>query len=357
MSLREAIGMLARLKMRLPCACLSGTPVGGGRQRPDSNKYSLLGRSTMSRSASRQHASIAAAIGVTTSLLSASVLATGQYEKDIRIDPVFGLPTPPVHWDGGGVGIYDPVASGIATWIYVAIFACALIWGIVESRKTRSAIPLCLSLSGITCVFAEIFLDVMGGVVYANSPDSIVFSLMGRHMGWFLISAWSAYGGLFALASYKVFSKPHLSNKFIWFGLAIVCAGQTVFEETLGLFNGIYYYYGNQPLTPFTQFPWWMMMATSGGVCLLSALVYRFNASLQGWKAIAIIVMAPFTFCGFMGLISLPAWIALNSELPWLVTQVLGLMTIAAGLIAFAIVMKLVLQREPLDLAGRGQSF
>ena len=36
---------------------------------------------------------------------------------------------------------------------------------------------------------------------------------------WFLISAWSAYGGLFALASYKVFSKPHLNNKFIWFGL------------------------------------------------------------------------------------------------------------------------------------------
>ena len=100
-----------------------------------------------------------------------------------------------------------------------------------------------------------------------------------------------------------------------------------------------------------------MIFATSGGVCLLSALVYRFNASLQGWKALGIVVIAPFTFCGFMGLISLPAWIALNSELPWLLTQILGLTTIAAGLIAFAMVMKLILQREPLDLRGTGQLF
>ena len=176
-------------------------------------------------------------------------------------------------------------------------------------------------------------------------------------MGWFLIFAWSAYGGLFALASYKVFSKPHLSNKFIWMGLLLVCIGQTIFEETLGHFNGIYYYYGNQPLTPFTQFPWWIILPTSGGVCLLSALVYRFNASLQGWRAIAIVVIAPFTFSGFMGLVSLPSWIALNSELPWLVTQILGLTTVAAGLMAFALVMKLILQREPLEMAGKGQAF
>jgi hypothetical protein len=284
-------------------------------------------------------------------------MATGQYETDVTIDPVFGLPVPPVNWDGGGVGLYDPAVSGAATWIYVAIFLCALVWGIRETVKTKSTIPVCLSLSGISCIFAEIFLDVMGGVVYANNADSVVISLMGRHLGWFLISAWSAYGGLFALAAYKVFSRPRLTNKFIWLGLLLVCTGQTVFEETLGHFNGIYYYYGNQPLTPFTQFPWWIILPTSGGVCLLSALVYRFNASLQGWRAIGVIVLAPFTFSGFMGLVSLPAWIALNSELPWMVTQILGLVSVAAGLIAFAMVMKLILLREPLEMMGRGQAF
>ena len=141
-------------------------------------------------------------------LFCRQALATGQYETNVKIDPVFGLPVPPVNWDGGGVGIYDPVATAIATWIYVAIFACALAWGLWESAKTKSTIPVFLALSGIPCSFAEIFLDVMGGVVYANSPDSIVISLMGRHLGWFLISAWAAYGGLFALASYKVFSQP-----------------------------------------------------------------------------------------------------------------------------------------------------
>src|SRR5262249_48916407 len=153
--------------------------------------------------------------------------------------------------DGGGVGAFDPVANAVATAIYATIFLFAVLWGLRESVKTKSALPVCLALSGIPCVLAELNLDVMGAVVYANNPDSIVFTLMGRHMGWFVISAWAAYGGLFALASYKVFSKPHLSNKFIWVGLLIVCAGQTVFEETLGHFDGIYYYYGNQPLTPF----------------------------------------------------------------------------------------------------------
>eukprot|EP00456_Euglypha_rotunda_P035149 TRINITY_DN27101_c0_g1_i2.p1 TRINITY_DN27101_c0_g1~~TRINITY_DN27101_c0_g1_i2.p1 ORF type:complete len:306 (+),score=53.34 TRINITY_DN27101_c0_g1_i2:177-1094(+) len=297
------------------------------------------------------------ALALTAACLSPVALATGQYEENFKIDPVFGLPVPPVNFDGGGVGVFDPQATGIATIIFTAIFACALIWSLVEARRSKSILPICLALSGIPCVLAELNLDVMGGVVYANSADSVVFSLMGRNMGWFLISAWSAYGGLFALASYKVFSKSQLTNKAIWLGLLLVCAGQTVFEETLGHFNGIYYYFGNQPLTPFTQFPWWMIMATSGGVCLLSALVYRFNASLQGWKALSVIVIAPFTFCGWMGLVSLPSWIALNTDLPWLITQIAGLITIAAGLVGFALIMKLILQREPLDLQGVGKSF
>lgn len=300
-----------------------------------------------------RHATIALLCAAT----ALTARATGQYETDWKLDAVFGLPIPPVHWNGGGPGVFDAQASAVATAIFFAIFACALLWGLWTSVKSRSAIPACLALSGISCVLAELNLDMMGGVVYANSADSVVFSLMGRHMGWFIIAAWSAYGGLFALAAYQVFSRPQLSNKAIWLGLLLVCIGQTFFEETLGHFNGIYYYYGNQPLTPFTQFAWWIILPTSGGVCLLSALAYRFHAALRGWKAIALIVMAPFTFCGFMGAISLPAWIAVNSDLPWLVTQLLGLMTVAAGLVAFALVMKLVLQRDPLDMRGVGQAF
>lgn len=298
-----------------------------------------------------------AAAAVSTLLLCQQAMATGQYETNIKIDPVFGLPVPPVNYDGGGAGAFDPTVNSIATGIYVAIFLCALAWGIWESLKAKSTLPVCLSLSGIPCVLAELNLDVMGAVVYANSPDSVVFTLMGRHMGWFVISAWAAYGGLFAVASYKVFSQPRLTNKFIWLGLLVVCAGQTVFEETLGHFNGIYYYYGNQPLTPFTQFAWWIILPTSGALCLLTAMAYRFNASLQGWKAIGVIVLAPFTFCGFMGFISLPAWIAVNSDLPWLVNQILGLMTVAAGLFGFALIMKLILHRDPLKLDGAGQAF
>lgn len=292
-------------------------------------------------------------------LLSAATpaLATGPYERDVKIDPVFGLPAPPVHWDGGGVAPFDPQLTAIAAAIFGGIFVCALLWGLIESRRSRSLIPLALSLSGIPCVLAELNLDIMGGVVYANNADTVVFSLLGRHMGWFIIAAWSAYGGLFGLAAYQVFSRPQLSNKAIWLGLLLVCAGQTFFEEMLGLFNGIYYYYGNQPLTPFTQFAWWIILPTSGGVCLLSALSYRFRASLGGVRAFVIVLIAPFTFCGFMGLVSLPAWIAVNSELPWLVNQLLGLTTVVAGLLGFAAVMKLVLNRDPFDLKGTGTSY
>lgn len=281
----------------------------------------------------------------------------GRFEKNVKFDSVFGLPVPPVHWRGDGTGSFDAHATTIATACFLAIFAAAVIWGIVESLKARSLIPVCLSLSGTLCVFAELNLDVMGGVTYANSSHSVAFSLMGHHMGWFVVAAWSAYGGLFALAAYKVFSRPQLSNKAIWLGLLLVCAGQTFFEEMLGYFNGIYYYYGHQPLTPFTQFAWWIILPTSGGVCLLSALVYRFNAHLRGPRALLVIAVAPFTFCGFMGAVSLPAWIAVNSDLSRPLTQAFGLMSVVAGLAAFAVMMKLVLNREPFESAGLGAEY
>ena len=286
-----------------------------------------------------------------------NAFATGQFEKAVQIDPVFGLPVPPVRYDGSIVGQFDPTSTAVATRIFIAIFVGAIIWGMQRSIKTKSAIPICLALTGIPCVFAELNLDVMGAVIYPSNPDSVLFTLMGRHMGWFIIAAWSAYGGLFALASYLIFSRPQLPTRFIWLGFAMVCVGQTFFEELLSHFNGIYYYYGNQPLTPISQFPWWIIFPTSGGVCFLSALTYRFNASLKGWRALGLVVCAPFTFCGFMGFVSLPAWIAVNSELPHWVNNVLGLSTVIAGLIAFAMTMKLILQRDPLQPDGIGKRF
>lgn len=291
------------------------------------------------------------------SLTAPSAFATGQFEVHTTIDPVFGLPVPPVNFGGGGPALFSASAVATGTWLFSALFLIALLWGLRESIRAKSAIPICLALSGIPCVLAELNLDVMSAVVYANNDNSTIFSLMGRNMGWYVIAGWAGYGGLFSLVAYKTFSRHELPNKFMWVGLLLVCAGQTCLEEIIGRVNGIYYYYGNQPLAPFSQFPWWIILPTSGGVCLLAALAYRFNASLRGWKAVGLIVIAPFTFCGFMGFTSLPAWIAVNSKLPWLMTQSLGLMTVAAGFFAFGLVMKLILQRDPLQFDGTGQIF
>jgi hypothetical protein len=62
------------------------------------------------------------------------------------------------------------------------------------------------------------------------------------------------------------------------------------------------------------------------------------------------IVITPISVMGVYGFIAMPSFIAVNGTYPWLLTQVLGLMTIALGVVVFAVILHVVLERRPFDL-------
>jgi hypothetical protein len=62
------------------------------------------------------------------------------------------------------------------------------------------------------------------------------------------------------------------------------------------------------------------------------------------------IAVTPLSVGAVYGFIALPAWIATNSTLPWLPTQLLGLLTIALGVVAYCLILHNVLGRRPFDL-------
>ncbi len=62
------------------------------------------------------------------------------------------------------------------------------------------------------------------------------------------------------------------------------------------------------------------------------------------------IVITPISVMGVYGFIAMPSFIAVNGAYPWLPTQVLGLMTIALGVVVFAVILHVVLGRRPFEV-------
>lgn len=124
-----------------------------------------------------------------------------------------------------------------------------------------------------------------------------------------------------------------------------------VIEEIL-LPMGVYHYYGNQPLIVLNMFPWWWMAPNSVGVFFATVIAHRFQTILTGWKVLSVFLLTPMCVGGVYGFIAFPAWVAVNGDFGWLVTQFLGLLTIAFGFVAFSIILQLVLERDPFQMEG-----
>jgi hypothetical protein len=139
------------------------------------------------------------------------------------------------------------------------------------------------------------------------------------------------------------------STRTLWLAWGLAIVGDVVFEEVLLSFD-VYHYYGNQPLVLLFELPWWWIPCNSVGIVLAAAIAYRFRSSLRGWKALCMLVVTPMSVTAVYGFIALPSWIATNGDFPWLLTQVLGLITVVLGVFAFMGVLKFVLNRDPFDL-------
>jgi len=259
------------------------------------------------------------------------------------LDPTFGLPPPPID------AYYDPVNVRYATFAVLALTFVAVCLATRDAYRSRSLLPLAVTLSGIACVIPEPFIDVVSACFYPLSKDNIAFTILGRQISWLVVAGWSALGAVSSYIGYAVVSRQP-AVKWIWAGFFAMGLFDLALEEISLNFSGLYYYYGHQPLVLIHNLPWWFIPCNAGGMFLAVALAYRFRASLTGWKSVAMFFLNPMAVAGMYGFIGIPAFIVVNGNYSWWVTQAGGLLTVAMGIATVALVIRLVLERDPFAL-------
>jgi hypothetical protein len=283
---------------------------------------------------------------IATAVVVVMLLLTARHDRpEVTFDGPLNLPTPPL----------DAAYSGRNTVISIIWLGAVALLGfglaIRDYRRARVALPLFVTLSAPMIIFPEVFVDVMGAVWYPVGAHDHAFTILGRHMGWFIVAGWFGFGSLFMYTSFKVF-QLRLSTRAIWLAFFGACLGATVFEEILQNMGGMYVYYGNQPLIVLWKLPWWWTPCNATGVFLAAAIAYRLRDQLRGWRGLAMFAITPAAMGAAYGFIALPSWIVLNGDYSWWITQIGGLASIALGLVAVALIIRLVLDRDPFDLSG-----
>jgi hypothetical protein len=287
---------------------------------------------------------VAAVAAVT---VSGMLLLTARHHTpDLNIDQgAFGVPTPPL----------DAKYSGTHTLISILWLSVVGITGfglaIRDYVKTRSSVALWVTISAPMIIFPEVMVDLMGDVFYPLNSHDHAFTILGRQMGWFIVAGWFGFASLFMYMTYKFFER-RATPKAIWLAFLAAAIGSIVFEEILQNLGGMYVYYGNQPLIVLWKLPWWWPPCNAGGVFLAAAIAYRLRQQLHGWRGAAMLVITPASMGGVYGFIALPAFIAVNADYNWWVTQILGLATIGLGIVIIALTIALVLGKDPFDMSG-----
>lgn len=273
-----------------------------------------------------------------------ALLVTGlKDDKDIAFSDDLHLPLKP----------HEPylAANNVgATIAMLLVGLTGLTAGIVYYRKTRDLVPVMLPLGSALICIPEVFFDIMGGVYFPWSASEVLghaYTIMGREMPVWIIAGWFGYGALSAFTYMVLRSKPKTKTLWMLIGGAVVA--DIVFEEVLLSF-GVYHYYGNHPLVLITELPWWWVACNPPGIFLAVALGYRLRKFFQGIRSLLLLVLMPMAVCVAYGAAALPGWIAVNSDYPWLVTQLLGFASLALGFAHFYLILRLVLNRNPFDL-------
>ncbi|KAI8220358.1 hypothetical protein K4K54_008653 [Colletotrichum sp. SAR 10_86] len=290
----------------------------------------------------------ALAVGI---VITAALVFTGAFHHplpkrgslDYDVDAKFDLPTPPTDLP------YSKTNNIICMVVMTLIGLSAVVLGARDAQKQRSLLPLILPLSGAIIAFPETFIDVLGCIYYPWAAENASFHLIGREMPpW--IPIWFGYGSLMQINLQLLVNNA--STKTLWWFLGLMMVSDLAVEEIL-LPMGVYHYYGNQPLVILNMFPWWWMAPNSIGVFLATALAYRYRSLLVGWKVVGVMFLTPMSVGPIYGFICFPVWVAINGDCGWLVTQLLGLLTMAFGVVAFRIISEMVLGRNPFDMGGK----
>lgn len=198
----------------------------------------------------------------------------------------------------------------------------------------KSPVGILMLLGGVLTCTLEPFCDYVG-LLWFPTIDTLfppLFQGFGVSVPWWVAVGYTWYVGGMSFYSFKRFKKG-ITKKEMAKLIASIAVADIVLE-TIGLNLGVYTYYGNQPFQ-ILGMPWWWSLS-GGFMCVgIGALVYKYEANFKGIRSLMIIPLVPAGFVMFVGWITWPVWVALDSGAGYFFTYLAGFLSILLAVMLF----------------------
>ncbi|MDO2970262.1 hypothetical protein [Mycobacteroides abscessus] len=255
----------------------------------------------------------------------------------------------------GGVPIAPELhANPVAAWASIVLAyggaAAALAWALWKLVKHHQVLPLVLFAAGLIAANIEPLGDLVGSIVYANDTPWFGYTVMGRRMpAWILVGA-SSYVAIGGYIAYRYISQGR-SLRDIFVLSAVYVGIPEIAIEMIWHYTGIIAYYGDNP-TRVGGIPLYSIVQNTTLLPVYGIVIFYAVKYLKGPRLWLLVLLIPATTIGYIVGVSWPAYQAVQSSAPALVTWIAAAAVIATSILSTYLLLQIPELRRIREAAG-----
>jgi hypothetical protein len=227
------------------------------------------------------------------------------------------IPVPPVEM------VMPPINTLVAVANFVLLMGVT-VWVALESRRSRSAVPLLILIGAALTSLQEPIYDIVGAVWYPDRDTVAYVRAFNVSIPLWLIPGYSWYIG--GLGNYMVKVMRDGVTRPLWHYYFLFWIANFALEMP-GLNLGIYRYYGDQPFRVL-GFPLWMAVTNGLMPLMIGAIFNGLRDILVGPAALFTLVLVPMVVGATQIAAGWPTWLALNAGIGAAGTSVAALISL-----------------------------
>ncbi|RIU12044.1 Uncharacterised protein [Mycobacteroides abscessus subsp. abscessus] len=255
----------------------------------------------------------------------------------------------------GGVPIAPELhANPVVAWVSIVLAyggaAAALAWALWKLVKHQQMLPLVLFAAGLVAANIEPLGDLVGSIVYANDTPWFGYTVMGRRMpAWILVGA-SSYVAIGGYIAYRYISQGR-SLRDIFVLSAVYVGIPEIAIEMIWHYTGIIAYYGDNP-TRVGGIPLYSIVQNTTLLPVYGIVIFYTVKYLKGPRLWLLVLLIPATTIGYIVGVSWPAYQAVQSSAPALVTWIAAAAVIATSILSTYLLLQIPELRRIREAAG-----
>jgi hypothetical protein len=198
-------------------------------------------------------------------------------------------------------------------------------------------LPWLILLGGLLMSTIEPIVDKNGLVWFPVDGQWSAFSDYGVTLPIWLVLGYVWFFGGRAMYIWHCLEQGRGTDRSFMFKNWGIIVLIDVVLENVGLYLGVFLYYGNQPLQ-IGKFPLWWAAINSATPIILGAAVFVLRPRLSGWRMLLVIPLAPAVCAGANAAVGWITWDALNNtDVPSVLVQLAGCVTVLFSLLLVAL--------------------